>query len=384
MFNWDLHHVVDIYEDFHAELAAIRNAVSIGDMSPLSKTLVTGADAPRFVDCLITRDATKLAVGQVFYTPWCNEQGKLITDGLVFRLDKTTYRFTSDPTYNWFVHNAAGYDVAITDVTDDFGILALQGPRARQVLEAMTGEDWSDLDFSRLRVTRIGAARVEVARTGFTGELGYELQVAAEEAASVWDHAMEAGEPFGLRPAGEYALDVARVEAGLLIIGPDYAGAGPDPAGSHTPASRAPEYLASPFELGLGRLVDFRQGDFLGKQALAEEKTGGGPRRRLVGLEIDWHGIVDFYLKQGILPNVSPRVRWQPLPMYHEDRMVGRASSVVWSPTLKRLIGFGHIENQLSEIGTELGLDWPVEGGESGHVRAAVVKIPFLDLKRSA
>jgi aminomethyltransferase len=185
-FNWDLRHVVDVYDDFHAELKAIRETVAMGDMSPLCKCEVSGPDAARFVDWVIPRDTSGLQVGSVYYTPWCNQDGKVVSDGLVFRDGESSYRFSGDPTMEWFRSIADGYDIEIKDVTDDFGILAIQGPRSRAVMEEATGEDWSELDFSRLRPATVGGVAVEIARQGFTGELGYELLTPADQGALVW------------------------------------------------------------------------------------------------------------------------------------------------------------------------------------------------------
>jgi len=383
-FNWDLRHVVDVYDDFHAELRAIRETVAMGDMSPLCKCEVSGPDAARFVDWVIPRDTSALEVGSIYYTPWCNHNGKVVSDGLVFRDGESSYRFTGDPTVEWFKQIAAGYDIEIKDVTDDFGILAVQGPRSREVLEAATGQDFTDLDFSRLRPATIGGVEVEVARQGFTGELGYEVLTPADDGAPVWDGMAAAGGPFGIRPCGEWAIDVARVEAGLMIPGPDYANAGPDPTGSHTVSASNVDFHSSPFELGMGWLVDLTKDDFVGKEALVAEQEDGGPPRRLVGLDLDWRQIVTEHLDRGVLPNVSPRVEWVAKPVTVDGRPAGRASSITWAPTLQKLIGFGHVEKAHSDPGTMVAVTWAIPGAEATiDATATVAKLPFLDLRRS-
>ncbi len=381
-YSWDLYHVVDVYEDFRDELRSIREGVAMGDMSPLSKCVISGSDAARFVDRLITRDASKLGVRQVLYTPWCTDAGKVINDGLVFRADETTYRFTSDPSYEWFTSQATGLDVAVDDVTDELGILTLQGPRSREVLERATGRDWSDLDFSRLDRTKIGGVEVEVARQGFTGELGYEILSPSEGGELVWDAIAEAGEPLGVRPVGEYAIEVARIEAGLLIPGYDYGRAGPDLPGSHTPSATQAEYVSSPFELAMGDFVDFDKADFIGKQALLDEQAAGGPPRRLGGLDIDWRAIVALHLDRDVPPNVSPRVRWEALPVFAGDERIGRASSVTWGPSVGKMIGFGHLDVRFAEPGTIVSIEWPV-GDDVGRVEATVAMLPFLAHRRA-
>ena len=187
---------------------------------------MSGADAVRLIDRVITRDATRLAVGQVLYTPWCDERGKVIDDGTVARLDDTTFRWTAaDPCYRWIRMNAAGLHVEVEDVTDALGALALQGPRARAVLEAATGADWSGVGYFRRRAGAVSGIDVDVTRTGYTGDLGYELWVEAGQAPALWDALLAVGEAHGLRPCGIRAMDVARVEAGLVLIEVDYTSA---------------------------------------------------------------------------------------------------------------------------------------------------------------
>lgn len=382
-FNWDLCHVVDVYDDFHAELDAIRTNVAMGDMSPLCKALITGPDAGQMVDRLIPRSIDDLEPGGIYYTPWCNDDGKVVSDGLVFRTGVDSYRFTGDPTCEWFRMKSEGFDVTITEQTDHLGILAVQGPRSRQVMEAVTGVDGLELGFSRFRIFEIGGVEVEVARQGFTGEHGYEILTPVGAGNDVWDAVSEAGEPFGIRPCGEWAIDVARVEAGLLIPGPDYANAGPDITGSHTVSASNPDFRSSPFELGMGRFVDLTKPDFIGREALVAEQESGGARRALAGLDIDWRAIVAAHLELGVPPNVSPRVEWVAKPVTGEGRVAGRASSITWGPTVGKLIGFGHLDRHLAGPGTEVTVVWDVPGaGVSIDVPAVVAKLPFLSLGR--
>lgn len=383
-FNWDLCHVVDVYDDFHAELRAIRTNVAMGDMSPLCKVLITGPDAGRLVDRLITRPTDDLEAGGIFYTPWCNEDGKVVSDGLVFRTGESSYLFTGDPSVEWFIQNAEGYDAAVEDRTDDFGILAVQGPRSQEVMEAATGVDGLNLGFSRLGRFEIGGAAVTVARQGFTGEHGYEILTPAAAGNRVWDAVAAAGEPCGIRPCGEWAIDVARVEAGLLIPGPDYANAGPDITGSHTVSASDPEFHSSPFELGMGRFVDLSKEGFIGREALAAEQEAGGPPRTLTGLDIDWRAVVEAHLERGIAPNISTRVEWVAKPVHEGGSPAGRASSITWGPTAGKLIGFGHLLRRLGAPGTKVEVVWEIPGaGESIEAPAEVVSLPFIDLSRN-
>jgi aminomethyltransferase len=240
------------------------------------------------------------------------------------------------------------------------------------VVEAATRQDWSDLAYFRHRRTEVGGIETDVTRTGYTGDLGYELWVEAGAAVELWDAVFEAGAPFGIRPAGIRALDVARVEAGLILIEVEY-------TSSRNARSAEQEY--SPFEIGLGRMVDFGKADFVGKRALELEQSRGGPGRRLTGLELDWGGIEAVFAHHDLPPEVSPMVHRDPAPAFKQGRLVGRATSLTWSPTLKRMIGFGSLPPYLATPGTRVSVEWMVEG-EPGKVPATVVELPFLDLAR--
>ena len=299
--EWSGYFASSVYADAHdIEYNAIREAAALIDVSPLYKYLVSGPDALRLVDRVVTRDATKLSVGGVIYTPWCDEHGKVVDDGTVHRLDERLYRWTAaDPQLRWLRQNSAGLDVTITEETEATAALALQGPLSRDVLEAATGESFDDLRYFRRRASKVGKVKVDVSRTGYTGDLGYELWIPAEGAVKVWDALMAAGAAYGIRPAGMLALDVVRLEAGLVLIEVDY-----------TSARHAmnPEQNYSPGEIGLGRLVNFDKGDFVGRLALEREAKAGGPERRLVGLQLDWYDIEGLYDAQGLPPAISPSV----------------------------------------------------------------------------
>jgi aminomethyltransferase len=267
----------------------------------------------------------------------------------------------------------------VTDISDEYGILTLQGPRSREVLEAVTGSV-QDLPFSRLATVTIAGRRVEILRQGFTGEHGYELWVKADDGAIVWDAVEAAGRPYGILPAGAWALDIARLEAGLLIVGYDYTSAGPDHGGAGIQA--AGKYRASPFDLGLGRLVDFRKGDFVGKAAL-QRMSNTGDHRQLVGLDIDWSKAIGGSGLESAAPGNLRRVQWYPLKAYRDGKEVGHASSVAWSPSTGKMIGFGHLWREAAQTGTELTLKWNRDG-LAVDVSARVVALPFLSLKRAA
>ncbi len=372
--EWSGYYASSAYADFHdIEYNAIREAAAVIDVSPLYKYRVTGPDAIRLADRVITRDATKLKVGQVYYTPWCDEHGKVIDDGTVHRVAEDELRWTAaDPQFRWLTQNAAGLDVAIEDVSEQVAALALQGPFSRAVLEAATGEDFGDLRYFRRRAAKLAGVDIDVSRTGYTGDLGYELWIPAEHAEAAWDAIFEAGQAYAIRPAGMLALDVTRLEAGLILLEVDYTSA------RH---AMSPEQHYSPFEIGLGRLVSFDKADYVGRHALKAEQARGGPGRRLVGLILDWYDIERLYDEQGLPPAISPTTDRSPVPVFAESRQVGKATSHGWSPILKQAIALASVGPKFERVGTKLQVEWTVEG-KRGRVDATVVELPFLDLER--
>ena len=219
-FGWGGYVVPDVYTDPVSELRAIRSTVSMNEMSPIPKIEVRGPQAAACVDYLVTRDTSRMEVGHAWFTPWCTHEGKVVADGIVFCLEPERFLFSGDRCETFFRNEAAGFDVEITDATHGHGILAVQGPRSRDVLETVTGEGWGDLRFSRFRPAVIGGVPVNVARQGFTGELGFELWVERPDGERVWEAVASAGKRFGIRPAGEYAIDIARVESWRLVKWP--------------------------------------------------------------------------------------------------------------------------------------------------------------------
>jgi aminomethyltransferase len=374
--EWSGYWASSVYADAHdIEYNAIREAAALIDVSPLYKYRVAGPDAERLVDRVITRDATKLKVGQVYYTPWCDEHGKVIDDGTVHRLAADEFRWTAaDPQQRWLTLNARGLDVAIEDVSEQIAAVALQGPFSRSVLEAATGESFADLRYFRRRPSKLGKTEIDVSRTGYTGDLGYEIWVPAEHAPKAWDRLIEAGAPYGIRPAGMLALDVVRLEAGLVLLEVDY-----------TSARHAlnPDQNYSPYELAMGRLVDLAKAPFVGQLALRREQARGGPKRRLVGVALDWNAIEHLYSAQDLPPAISPNVDRSPVPVFagRDGKRIGKLTSHGWSPILKGAVGLASVPAAYEAVGTRLEAEWTVEG-RRGRVAATVVPLPFLDLER--
>ncbi|UCF81034.1 MAG: aminomethyltransferase family protein [Acidobacteriota bacterium] len=362
------------YEVLHEpEYFAIRHSAALIDVSPLFKYKVRGRDAARFVDRVATRDFTKCAVGQVFYTPWCDDEGKTVDDGTVQRLDENVFRIAAaEPNLRWFHMNAAGLDVELEDESRDVAAAALQGPTSRDILKRVSDADLDSLKFFRVTRAAMDGIPVEISRTGYTGDLGYEIWVPAKDAERVWDVLMDAGEAYGIRPAGILALDVARIEAGLIQIDVDY-----------TSSLRAliPSQKYSPFELGLDWTVKLDKGaDFVGRRALLEEKRKGPPRR-LVGLAVDWDEFESLHEAMGLPPQV-PSAAWRvSKPLYAGGRQVGRATSGTWSPMLKKYIAFGIVESRCAPLGGRLKMDISVEH-QTRQVTVTVVRTLFFDPPR--
>jgi len=372
--EWSGYYAVSSYEPHHEhEYNAIRNAAALIDISPLYKYRLTGKDATRLVDRVITRDMRKVSVGQVVYTPWCDEHGKVIDDGTVSRLEENTYRWTAaDPSLRWFTQNAAGMDVHIEDISESVSALALQGPTSGRLLKAIVkNADIENLKYFRVSKGSIAGVPVEVSRTGYTGDLGYEIWIASESAVKVWDILMEEGHAFDIHAAGMLALDVARVEAGLLLIDVDF---------NSSKKALVEEQMYSPYEMGLGRLVNLDKSRFVGQAALvAEQKRGHA--REIVGLEIDWPQVESIYEDVGLPPAVSPIASRVAVPIYKEGVQIGKATTSTWSPTLKKMIALATLRREYTRPGTRVQFEITVEAVRH-QVRAVVVKTPFFNPKR--
>ena len=354
------------------EYAAIRNAAALIDVSPLHKYMLTGPDSGRLLDRMITRDMTKCAVGQVYYTPWCDAAGKVIDDGTVSRLAQSTYRLTSaDSSLRWLHMNAVGMDVEIEDVSERIGALALQGPLSRTILGQVSPADFTKLKYFRLVETTVCDAPVTVSRTGYTGDLGYEIWVEAPRAESLWDGLVRAGTPYGLTPAGVWALDIARIEAGLIMMDVDYFSA------HH---ALIEERKSSPYEINLGWTVSPTKGPFNGRSALAAERARGAAWG-FVGLEVDWTSFERLFRAHHLPPQLL-NVAWRAsAPAYREGRQVGYATSGCWSPLLKKSLALAHLRAPHFEPGTRVELEITVEHRRK-TAEAVVRKLPFFDPER--
>jgi aminomethyltransferase len=371
--EWAGYFAVSAYEANHErEYNAIRNAAALIDVSPLFKYRVSGRDATRLVDRVVTRDVPKMAVGQVAYTHWCDGDGKVIDDGTVSRLGPELYRWTAaEPNLRWIRQNAHGLEVEVEDVSDKLAALALQGPTSREILRSCVLGDVAALKYFRVMKATLRGIPVEISRTGYTGDLGYEIWVAAEQALPLWDALAEAGRAYDITPAGMLALDVARIEAGLILLDVDY-----------TSAKKAliPSQKYSPYEIGLGRLVNLQKAPYVGQVALRRQAAAGAPRE-LVGLDVSWDDVERLYEQAGLAPQLPAVASRVSVPVFRDGEQVGRASSSTWSPTLKKMIALATIVRDAAQPGTELQMEMTVDHRRR-EVGVTVAKLPFFDPPR--
>lgn len=371
--DWSGYYTVSSYETHHDhEYNAIRNAAALIDVSPLFKYHVEGPDAARLVNRVITRDVDAMAVGQVYYTPWCDEQGFVIDDGTVTRVAEQRFRWTAaEPNLRWLMQNAVGLDVTIDDVSERVAALALQGPLSAAVLRACANADMDALKYFRATSGQIGGISVDISRTGYTGDLGYEIWMPRTGAVAVWDAVMSAGQPFGIKAVGMLALDVARVEAGLLLIDVDFHG---------SRKAKTADQRSTPDELGLRRLVSLGKAPFIGRAAIAAERARD-VRRHIVGLEIDWPDVERLYDKAGLAPAVPATASRVAVPVRKGVTQIGRATTTTWSPILKRLIALATIDATYAVEGTRVQFEITIEGVRD-FAGARVVSTPFFNPAR--
>ncbi len=372
--EWSGYYTVGAYEMTHEhEYNAIRNSAAMIDITPLFKYRLTGKDATKLVNRVITRDINKVAVDQVIYCCWCDPEGKVIDDGTITRLGENDYRWTAaDPSLRWFQQNSLGLDVHIDDISEKLAALALQGPTSGRLLHAVADANIAGLKYFRVTHGKIAGVAVDISRTGYTGDLGYEVWVPWKDALKVFDELMSKGRAFDIHPAGMVALDIARIEAGLILIEVDYIS---------SKKALIEEQRYTPGEIGLGKLVDLKKETFVGREALAAEIKKGGPARQLVGLEVNWTEVEALYEKIKMAPQVPSTASRVAVPVYRAGRQVGKATSTTWSPTLKRMIALASVGRESAALGTTLSMELTVEAARK-TVSAKVVPLPFFNPPR--
>jgi aminomethyltransferase len=371
--EWAGFFAVSVYETHHEhEYNAIRNAAALIDVTPLYKYMISGRDATRFVNHIIARDINRVNVDQVIYCCWCDEDGKIIDDGTITRLEENRYRWTAaDPNLRWFRQNAFGFDVQIEDITEQIAALALQGPTSGRLLKSIAEADIENLKYFRKTSGRIGGVAVDISRTGYTGDLGYEIWIPWHDAVRVWDTLMDAGRQFDIHPTGMLALDVARIEAGLILADVDYVS---------SKKALIPSQKYSPAEVGLAKLIHYEKENFIGRKALLDEKKAG-PKRQLIGLEIDWDEVEALFERMDLAPQTPSTASRIHVPVYRGREQVGKATSTTWAPVLKRLIALASVESPHAEPGTKLHVEMTVEAVRY-EVAAVVKQLPFFNPPR--
>jgi aminomethyltransferase len=368
--TWSGYFVASSYDVVHDyEYHAIRNSAGLIDVSPLYKYDVRGRDALKLVNRVITRDAAKCAVGQALYSCLCEDDGAVIQDGTLFRLAEDHFRFhLADASFRWLKLNAFGMDVSIEEVSEQIAALALQGPNAFEILRKIVDVDLTQLRFFRFKRGKILEVPVIISRTGYTGDLGYEIWFGAAHAEGIWDLLVEKGKGFGIKPAGMLALDVARLEAGFILLEVDYISA---------EKAMIASQKYSPFEIGLGWTVDLKKDHFVGSKAL-RELNGRAPSRQIVGLEINLSDY-EYLFRQAGLPPQFPIAAWRGgVPVYKDEKQVGHATTGGWSPTLKKYIALATVEQEFNQTGTQLEIEASVNYARK-TTGVTVVQLPFYD-----
>ena len=372
--EWSGYYSIAKYNATHErEYYSVRSAAGLFDVSPLFKYEITGPDALRLVDRIMTRDITKCQVGQVMYSPWCDEEGKVIDDGTISRLGENRFRITAaDPSYRWFEDCGYGMDVDVQDISAELGALAIQGPKSREILmKAFPEADVENLKYYWLTQTQSAGYPLSISRTGYTGDLGYEVWVSPEHAEKLWDRLAEIGQGYQLTPIGLIVLDMLRVEAGLILIEVDYIS---------TFSARIESQKSSPYDIGLGWTVKLNAGDFIGKKALVAENKNG-PKWSFVGLDIYWPDLEQKFGEVNLPPQIPGQASRSPLPVYKSGRQIGQMTSISFSPILKKYIAIGTIEREYAQIGQLVDLEVTVEYSRD-TVRATIADPSFFNPTR--
>jgi aminomethyltransferase len=353
------------------EYYSLRHAAGIMDISPLFKYEVSGPDAVAFLSRVMTKNIEDIPIGRAAYCCWCDDFGKIIDDGTVFRLDTDRLRVhTAEPMLAWFGQFRRGFDVILEDISADIAAVALQGPTSRDILKQVTDADLDALAYYNVVTAQLDKLPVLISRTGYTGDLGYELWVDQTNALPLWDVLMSAGRSYLLQPFGLDVLDIARIEAGLILNGVEF----------HNAAHCLIESQKStPYELGLGWTVDLDRKPFCGQRALKAEQAAG-PQLTLVGLELDWDEQEALFAKQGLPVQVHPGAWRSGVPVYDNSgsRQIGKATSGTWSPLIKRNLALASIETPFAKTGATLKIEYTVEYRRE-TVTAVVATTPFYN-----
>lgn len=372
--NWAGYYTVCSYDTCHErEYYALRNTAGLIDVSPLFKYDVYGKDAAAFLSRVMVKDVSKLKVGRCTYLCWCDDHGKVLDDGTVSRLDDTYFRVTAaEPTFAWLQRLSRRFDVTIADSTDRIGALSLQGPNSRDILRNVSDADMEGLRYFGLTKAKLDDADVVISRTGYTGDLGYEVWVEGDQALKVYDAIMAGGRDYRIQPVGLDAMDVTRIEAGYIMNGVDYFSAN---------TCLIESRKSTPYEIGLGWAVDLDRDPFIGQDALKAEKENGSVWAT-VGLVYDWKSFERLFDKFGLPPQL-PGGAWRTaIPIYNNEGLqVGQGTSGAWSAILKENLALATVESAYAKPGTIMQIEVTVEY-ERRRVPVIVTKTPFFDPPR--
>ena len=372
--DWAGYYTVSSYDTCHErEYYTLRNAAGLIDVSPLFKYEVYGNDAAAFLSRVMVKDVSKLEVGRCAYLCWCDDQGKVLDDGTVFRLDDTYFRVAAaEPTLSWLMRQSRRFDVTIEDSTDKIGTLSLQGPNSRHILKHVSDADMDSLSYFGLTRAKLDGVDVVISRTGFTGDLGYEVWVECDQGLEVYDAIMAGGRDYRIQPVGLDAMDVTRIEAGYIMNGVDYFSAN---------TCLIESRKSTPYEIGLGWTVDLNRDAFIGQDALKAEKANGSAWAT-IGLVYDWPAFERLFDEFGLPPQL-PGGAWRtPVPVYNkEGKQVGQGTSGAWSAILKDNLALATVKPAYAKPGTVLQIEVTVEY-ERRRVPATVTRTPFFDPPR--
>ena len=358
------------------EYFAIRNSAGMFDSSPLYKYRIRGRDAERFLGGVLARDIRTCRPGQAQYTIWCDDRGFVVEDGVILRHADDDFLLTAaEPNLAYFTDLIGRHLVTVEEVSEDFATLAFQGPRSRSILATLANEV-EGLPFFGITPATIAGIPVDISRTGFTGDLGFEVWVGSDDALAVWDAVVEASRGQGVIPFGLKALDMARIEAGLLLLDVDFA------------SSRfawTDEDRSTPHELGLGwmlRGIEADDREFIGRSAILRELADKTSRWRMTGIVVDWHDYDRIYNGAGLIPPKDHVPILEEFFLYDDDlKQVGYATSYMYSPILQRHIALGRVRPELATPGTPVRLEIDVNHRYE-YVVAHTARLPLYNPER--
>ena len=327
-YRWAGYKIAREYSNTELEYTAMRNTAGVLDITPMHKYDIKGRDAIKFVDKLVTRNVTEIKSGQVMYIIWCNEDGNVIDDGTVFCFNSNHLRiFCAERNLNWFSDTAIGFNVEVEDVSDTIAALAFQGPLSCKILNLLNVKDIENLKPFYFDNFDLNGCKVTISRTGFSGDLGYEIWCKNEDAINVWDSLFTFNRDYKVLPAGMNALDMVRIEAGFIQPNADFMSA---------EQTLRPNRMRNPYELGMGWLVDLNKNYFTGKKNLINLKKQT-LTKKLVGLDI-----------QGDKPAIGS-------VLYDKNKKeIGIVTAGMWSPSLKSNIAFGYVDKDHMKIGSKV------------------------------